>query len=177
MTRKIFLTTALCTLLFSAPAQAQNDDKALMLADLSLPAFVKAFNGHAKFDQEPLIELKSCKQSPIPNSKHRTFTCMTGFEAFVHGAVYANGTVKHVSIDAKPTDADGLHRFRRASGYLVRAVKGGSIFGVGTLVADLFSAVAKSGGKLQQTKSYGLQFSAARDPDLGWTFGTERAGQ
>ena len=177
MKREICLVTTLFTLIFATSAHAQNDDKAVMLTGMSLPAFVKAFNGHAKFDQEPLIELKSCRQAPIPNSKLRTFTCVTGFEAFVHGTVYENDTVKHVSIDAKPIDADGSHRFRRASGYLVRAVKGGSIFGVGTLVADLLSMVAKSGGKLQQSKNYGLQFSAARDPDLGWTFGAERAEQ
>lgn len=174
---KTVATVAVLTLMVSVPTYAANNDQAVMLAGMSLPAFVKEFNGHARFDQEPLIELKSCKQAPIPNSKQRTFTCMTGFEAFVHGAVYANDTIKHVSIDAKPVDADGLHRFRRASGYLVRTVKGGSIFGVGTLVSDLLSTVVKSGGKSQQTKNYGLQFSASRDPDLGWTFGAERVGQ
>lgn len=157
------------------PAGAAEDEKAVLLTGLSLPAFVKAFNAHAKGDQEPLIEVRECEQRPIPNSKKKTFACITGTNSFLHGALYENGTLQHISIDGKPQSPDAMHRYRRASGYMVRAVKGGSILGVGTVVVSLLSATAKANGKLQEIQQYGLSLSANRDDEFGWSFGAEAA--
>lgn len=167
------MMAAFMALLVGAPmAQAQTDDQAVMLQGLSLPNFVRAYNGHAKFDNEPLIDFQTCGQRLIPNSKQKTFTCKLGADSIVWGTVYANDTIRQVLLDANPTDADALHRYRRATGYLVRSVKGGSILGVGTMAEDLLVKALKQTHKVNR---YGLKFMAARDEKLGWTFGAERS--
>lgn len=147
-------------------------ERAIFLDGLNLPDFVKAFNGHTKFDQETLIEIKGCDQTVIPNSKKKAFTCTTGTAAFLDGVLKEDGSLQHISVTGKPVSADDLHRYRRAAGYLVRAAKGGSILGVGTVVADLLGATAKANGQPHQIKSYGLNIYASRD-QFGWSLGVE----
>lgn len=150
----------------------EDKERAVFLDGLTLPGFVKAFNGHAKFDQEPLIEIQGCEQTGIPHSRKKAFACTTGGNTFLDGVVKEDGTLQHISVSGKPASTDDLHRYRRASGYLVRAAKGGSILGVGTVVSELLGATAQANGRPHQINAYGLNMSASRD-QFGWSFGVE----
>lgn len=168
------LLCLLALVITCSASNAQDQDKAALLSGLTLSDFVNGFNLNAKGDGEPQIDGRACEQRPIPNTKKKSFSCRVGAFSFVHGVIQDGGALQHVSIDGKPETGDDMHGYRRAAGYMVRSAKGGSILGVGTVVADLLGAAAKAKGKIQERRQYGLSLSAGRD-EFGWSFGAEPA--
>jgi hypothetical protein len=154
----------------SANVMAQ---QAPFIIGLKLKDFVAAFNRHAKFDDERMLELRTCKESPVPSDKNlRTFLCKTDGFVFIDGVLQASGQIQDVTVNGRPQNTAELHQFRRAATYAARAVK--NLPGEGVLVGELLSPAAKSPGKAATKIDSGILFSAINDPQFGWSFSVER---